>query len=155
MYGAIRCHQIFSVNYGLVKYVDRSELTLNSVCYQIRLSIVISKISSTAKRESFGFTLSALGMSHFILNDGGYLQFVPALQFFFDFRAAIADSTIIEILYSPDCDIGFLEDNCESSRFSALSHAYDSSVNGALAACGLAGRVHLSILSPQTGRRGW
>lgn len=53
-------------------------------------------------------SLSALGIAQFALNDGTTIEFPPSLQLAFDFRDAIANSVIQEILLAPDPDSGFL-----------------------------------------------
>lgn len=47
-------------------------------------------------------------MGKFVLNDGSALDFPPSLHVVFDFRAAVTDGTVREILCAPDCDLSFL-----------------------------------------------
>jgi hypothetical protein len=49
----------------------------------------------------------------FTLDDGSIMEFPAILQAPFDFRAAIADGTIKQILGGPDCDAGFLQDELQ------------------------------------------
>ena len=53
-------------------------------------------------------SLSAPGIGKFALSDGSTMDFPASLQVAFDFRAAIADGTIRQILCAPDCDSSFL-----------------------------------------------
>jgi hypothetical protein len=61
-------------------------------------------------------SLSAPGIGQFALNNGSAIQFPDSLQLFFDFRAAIADQTIEQILYAPDCDSDFLQSELNKLR---------------------------------------
>jgi len=108
-YNGKRCHQIFSVNYGLVEYVVWK-------IHQANMGKRLNPIKYTyfKDRESFEnekelrISLSAIGIGQFSLIDGSVMEFPAHLQVAFDFRAAIADGTIQKILYSPDCDLVFL-----------------------------------------------
>lgn len=53
-------------------------------------------------------SLAALGIGTFVLNDGAVLRFSPSLQVPFDFKAAFADQTVLQVLCAPDCDREFL-----------------------------------------------
>jgi hypothetical protein len=75
MAGLERCHRIFSVNYGLAQYVDRSahraseERAANPIQYAY-----LKDVAYAAERE-LRVTLSAMGMGHFVLADGREIGF--------------------------------------------------------------------------------
>lgn len=101
--------QIFSVNYGLVNYVDwdrhqTNELYLsNPILYTY-----IKDASRFCDENELRISLSAIGIGQFALKDGRKIQFPPSLQLGFDFREAIANEAIREILLAPGADAGFL-----------------------------------------------
>ena len=61
-------------------------------------------------------SLSALGLGEFQLSDGRRMEFPETLQLGFDFRGAMQDSTIIEILCDPHCDSEYLKTELEKLR---------------------------------------
>ena len=103
------CRQIFSINYGLVKYVDWGTHQTNE---QYLANPIIYTYFKDAVRfgeeKELRISLSALGIGHFALKDGTMFQFLPSLQLGFDFRAALANGAIREILVSPEADSGFV-----------------------------------------------
>jgi len=46
-------------------------------------------------------TLSAIGMGHFVLDDGSMMVFPTSLQLPFDFQSTFADGTVQQILHVP------------------------------------------------------
>ena len=46
-------------------------------------------------------TLSAIGMGHFVLDDGSMMVFPTSLQLPFDFQSTFADGTVQQIPYVP------------------------------------------------------
>lgn len=120
-YNGNRCHQIFSVNYGLVEYVERDSHQTNSE----RLANPIQYTYLKAKQRDgqryfeereFRISLSAIGIGQFALRDGSTMEFPPNLQLAFDFQAAIADGAIVKILHSPDADADFLKSELNKLR---------------------------------------
>jgi len=109
-YNRVRCRQIFSVNYGNVDYVDWLTHRLNTdyLPNPIKYTYLKDKGRFSGEKE-LRISLSALGMGEFVLNDRSTVQFPPSLQLAFDFRSAIADQTIQQILCAPDSDAGFLQ----------------------------------------------
>lgn len=109
LYEGNLCHQIFSINYGLVDYVEWDG-------HQTNERYLSNPILYTYLKDAAGFSnekelrisLSAIGIGQFALNDGSKIQFPPSLQLAFDFRAAIATGAIQTILLAPDFDSGFL-----------------------------------------------
>lgn len=116
-----RCHQIFSVNYGLVEYVEWGSHQTNSE----RLANPIQYTYLKAKQREgqrfyeereFRISLSAIGIGQFALRDGSTMEFPSSLQLAFDFQAAIADGTIVKILHSPEADTDFLKSELHKLR---------------------------------------
>lgn len=108
-YDGLRCHQIFSVNYGLVEYVERETHRENAIQLPNPIKYTYLKEKTRfGEEKELRISLSAIGMGHFVLNDGRAMPFPAHLHTAFDFRAAIADGTIGEILCAPDCDSGFI-----------------------------------------------
>jgi hypothetical protein len=99
LYEGKLCHQIFSVNYGLVKYVSWS-------CHQANTTSLPNPVIYTylkdaekfSKEKEFRVSLSAIGIGQFALADNSLIAFHPALELAFDFRNAVANGTIKEIL---------------------------------------------------------
>ncbi len=103
------CRQIFSLNYGLVNYVDwdthqtNEQYLSNPILYTY-----IKNAARFSEEKEFRVSLSAIGIGHFALRDGTLIQFPPSLQLGFDFREAIANTAIREILLAPEADLGLL-----------------------------------------------
>ncbi|MCU7918508.1 MAG: hypothetical protein KZQ95_09150 [Candidatus Thiodiazotropha sp. (ex Epidulcina cf. delphinae)] len=116
-YEGNRCHQIFSVNYGIVEYVEWNSHQTNSeyLANPIKYAYLKDKQRFSEENE-FRISLSAIGIGHFALRDGSIMQFPSNLQLAFDFRSAIADSTIQQILYAPDSDSDFLKTELHKLR---------------------------------------
>lgn len=107
-YDGNRCHQIFSVNYGIVEYIDWDEHQTNTPHLPSPIKYTYLKDKRFSEERELRVSLSAPGIGRFALSDGSTMNFPASLQLAFDFRAAIADGTIQEILRAPDCDSGFL-----------------------------------------------
>ena len=103
------CRQIFSVNFGLVDYVDWDRHQTNE--RYLSNPILYTYIKDAARfgeENELRISLSAIGIGQFALKDGTLIQFPPSLQLEFDFREAIANAAIWEILLAPETDSGFL-----------------------------------------------
>jgi len=109
-YNGNQCHQIFSVNYGTVEYVewDAHQANIEHLPNPIRYTYLKDKKQFSEEKE-LRISLSAIGIGQFALSDGSTMQFPSGLQLTFDFKAAIADGTIQQILYAPDPDSDFLQ----------------------------------------------
>lgn len=107
LYAGTPCKQIFSVNYGLINYVPFSSHQTNAQHLSNPIINTYLKDQSYQQEKEFRVSLSAIGMGQFALNDNSLFEFPPALQLEFDFRQAIADGTIVQILTPPtaSCDI--------------------------------------------------
>ncbi len=116
-YNGNLCYQIFSVNYGLVEYVERDSHQTNSE--RLPNPIVYTYLKDKnlfAEEKELRISLSALGFGHFALQDGSIFEFPPSLSLAFDFQAAFADNTIVKILHSQDTDTSFLKSELQKLR---------------------------------------
>lgn len=107
-YNGNRCHQIFSVNYGIVEYVQWDKHQANAAHLPNPLKYTYLKDQKFADEKELRISLSAPGIGQFALKDGSTMEFPTSLQLGFDFRAAMADRSIEQILCAPDSDSGFL-----------------------------------------------
>jgi hypothetical protein len=107
-YNGQRCRQIFNLNYGIVEYVDWDTHQANVEHLPNPIIYTYLKDKTFQEEKEFRISLSALGMGHFALANGSIMDFPPRMRLSFDFRAAIADETIQQILYGPECDLSFL-----------------------------------------------
>lgn len=103
------CAQIFSVNYGIVDYVDWNTHRENDQRLPNPIRYTYLKDSSRyAPEQELRVSLSALGMGTFAFADGSPMAFSDSLQVQFDFRAAFADGTVKQIMLGPDSNLDFL-----------------------------------------------
>jgi len=109
LYNGARCHQIFSLNYGIVEYVDWDRHQANTAHLQNPLKYTYLKGSQFADEKELRICLSAFGLGQFSLNDGSFMSFPPSLQLEFNCGTALANGTIVQILREPGCDGAFLE----------------------------------------------
>ncbi len=107
-YNGIRCRQIFSVNYGCVEYIERETLQANEETLPNPMKYTYFKDKKYEEEKELRVSLSAIGIGQFQLNDGTMMEFPDHLSVGFDFKAAMADGTIQEILHLPDCNSDFL-----------------------------------------------
>ena len=107
-YNGKRCHQIFSINYGIIEYIEWDRQQANEAHLPNPIKYTYLKGKKFSGDKELRVSLSALGIGQFALNNGNILDFPPSLPMLFDFRAAIEDGTITQILHATDCDSGFL-----------------------------------------------
>ena len=62
-----------------------------------------------ADERELRISLSALGIGHFVLDDGSEIAFPPSLQLDFNYRDAFASGTVAELLYGRDTALGHIE----------------------------------------------
>ncbi|MCR4306341.1 MAG: hypothetical protein NUV42_00050 [Candidatus Yonathbacteria bacterium] len=111
-YDGILCHQIFSVNYGIVEYIDWNTHQINTERLPNPIKYTYLKDEKKFfKEKELRISLSALGIGQF-----GQVQFLPSLQLSFDFKSAIADHTIQHVQYAPDTDPDYLRSELQSLR---------------------------------------
>jgi hypothetical protein len=115
-YNGIRCHQIFSINYGVVEYVPWDIHRANAERLPNPIKYTYLKGDKYRHDREFRISLSAFGIGQFVLNDGSRLDFAPSLQVGFDFKPAFADGTITQLLFAQDCDMGFLRAKLDKLR---------------------------------------
>ncbi len=118
-YGGNRCHQIFSMNYGIVEYIEWDTHQTNTEHLSNPIEYTYLKDKRFSKEKELRISLSAVGIGQFALRDGSTMQFPPNLQLSFDFRAAITDGTIQQILHASDADADFLQVELERLRIVA------------------------------------
>ena len=113
-YNGIRCKQIFSVNYGIVEYVhwnehqENKERPPNPIRYTY-----LKDAEKFSDEKELRISLSAFGMGSFVLDDGREMKFPPGLQLAFDFRSAIDNGIIQELLYAPDSDSNYIREELD------------------------------------------
>jgi Protein of unknown function (DUF2971) len=115
MYGGLRFYNIFSINYGMCKYVDWNAHKRDSSYLANPIEYVYLKDGKYAEEREFRITLSALGLGHFVLNDGTRMQFPAELTLGFDFKIAIMNGVILNLLHSPDCEMTIVSEALRSS----------------------------------------
>lgn len=115
-YNGSRCAQIFSINYGIIKYVEWDSHQLNAEALPNPIMYTFLKDKENFARENeLRISLSAPGIQRFQLN-GKEMEFPRSLQLSFDFRRAIGDGTIQKILYAPGSDTDFLKAELQKLR---------------------------------------
>lgn len=105
----MKCNQIFSINYGIIEYVDWDvhEANEKKLPNPITYTYLKDKTKFSEEKE-FRISLSAIGMGEFALKDGSNLYFPVSLHVPFLFKTAIGDGTLRPMLCAPDTDIDFL-----------------------------------------------
>jgi hypothetical protein len=118
-YDGIRCHQVFSLNYGVVEYVVWDQHRANAEHLPNPISYTYLKDMEFSGEKELRISLSAVGLGKFALADGSMMEFPPSLQAPLDFKEAIAIGSIRQILCAPDSDAGFLKDELQKLRIVA------------------------------------
>ena len=118
MVGAFPCHQIFSINYGVVDYVPRDSHRANTARAPNPIEYAFLKDDRFREERELRVSLSTLGMGHFVLADGTKVDFPPSLTLELDFRGALADGTIVELLASGSTDLLIWQPSWRSWAFS-------------------------------------
>jgi hypothetical protein len=75
-HNGIQCHQIFSVNYGIIEYVDWDRHQANEM--RLLNPIVYTYLKDReqfSEEKELRVSLSAIGMGHFVLDDGSMMVF--------------------------------------------------------------------------------
>jgi hypothetical protein len=128
-YSGIRCHQFFSINYGVVEYVAWDAHRINTERLPNPISYTYLKSDRYREDRELRISLAALGIGQFMLNDGSKLEFPTGLQMGFDFRSAFMGGAITQILYAQDCDRGFLRAELDKLRILAVEKQADAPLN--------------------------
>lgn len=116
LYNGVQCFQIFSVNYGIVEYVDWHAHRANTKFLPNPIQYTYLKDKQFSEEKELRVSLSALAIGHFALGDGTTMQFPSSLQLSFDFKAATGDGTIQQLLLSPETDADFLNGELHKLR---------------------------------------
>jgi hypothetical protein len=121
-YNGLPCRNIFSLNYGVVEYVDFDTHSINTPHLPNPIQYVHLKSAALyANEKELRVTLSAPGMGDFVLNDGSYMALPGSLQVPFDFHAAFTNGVIAKLLCSPDSDREFIRDELHKRRIAVAS----------------------------------
>jgi hypothetical protein len=116
IYDGTRCHQIFSVNYGIVEYVQWDKVRANAECLPNPVRYTYLKDKRYSDEREFRVSLSTLGIGEFALSAGRIMAFPSSLSVAFDFRAAIAEGGIPKILCSQECTADLLHGRLDKLR---------------------------------------
>lgn len=108
LYNGVLCKHIFSVNYGIVEYIDWDSYQANAKHLPNPIMYTYMKAMRFSPEKELRVSLSAFGLGFFVLNDGTTIDFPMSMQVPFDFQAALADGTIQKVLCALDCDKDFL-----------------------------------------------
>jgi len=103
------CRQIFSVNYGLVNYVPWGTHRTNEEYLSNPILYTYIKDDQFEEDKELRISLSAIGIGQFALANGTLVEFPSSIRFGFNFRNAIDDLTIRQVLLAPEADSGFLK----------------------------------------------
>jgi len=100
--GENRFRQIFSINYGVVEYVDRQAHALHPVRMANPLQFTFLKDKGYASEMEMRVALSAQGIGQFVMNNGTRMELPSALRMHFDYREAFSGGAVTEILCPPN-----------------------------------------------------
>ena len=109
VYNGNRCRQFFSLNYGIVQYVDWKE---HQVCKERLPNPIIYtylKDAIYSSESELRISLSALGIGQFTQSNGSAIEFPNIIQFHFNFKAAYSEGIITQLQSTPDCDLDKLK----------------------------------------------
>lgn len=118
LYAGAQCKQIFSLNYGIVHYVDWDRHQANVDHLPNPIVYTFLKAKRFDAEKELRIALSAPGVGHFALDDRRQIAFPPGLQAPFDFRAAIAEATIQQVLCARETDAASLQFELEKRGIS-------------------------------------
>ena len=110
LYRDVRCYDVFSINYGVVEYVDWAQHQANSPHSPNPLTYTYLKDANFAAEKELRISLSALGMGQFVIGDGIAIEFPSSLTMAFDFHRAYTVGAIRKILSAPGREVNFLDD---------------------------------------------
>ena len=119
LYNGIQLKQIFSVDYGIVEYVDRHNYQANTDSCPNPILYTYLKDDRFEAEKELRITLSASGMGKFILNNGQEVNFPGTRSLYFNYKVAFVDHTIQQILKPPDDDPDFLKTELNKLGFEA------------------------------------
>jgi hypothetical protein len=111
--GGLVLHQIFDLNYGIVRYVDWDNHQANTERLPNPIEYTYMKAERFRAEKELRVTLSTIGLGHFVLNFRSEMVFPPSTLLHFDFRAALMDGTIRRLLCPPETDAAYLRAELE------------------------------------------
>jgi hypothetical protein len=119
LYKGLRCRQIFSINYGIIEYVDWNvnEADAKMLPNPIKYTYLKNK-TKFSKEKEFRISLSAIGIGEFAIKDGSNMQFPPSLHVPFSFKRAIQNCTIRPMLCDTKTDVSFLYNELKALHIS-------------------------------------
>jgi hypothetical protein len=120
-YNGNKYKQIFSIDYGIVEYVEWKECRVNLESLPNPIKYTYLKDHAFAEEKELRIALSALGVWQFVSEDGSPMIFPEHLEMAFDFQKAVADEVIKKIEFSPDCNSEWLY--AELNKVSIISRA--------------------------------
>lgn len=104
----VQCRQIFSINYGIVEYIDWDRHRLNIEHLPNPVLYNYLKAERFRAEHELRVSLSAIGIGKLFLGSQA-MHLPPGLQLQFDFRTAMAEGGVRSIEVGPDCDPAWLE----------------------------------------------
>ncbi len=104
----VRCRQIFSINYGIVDYVDWDQHQFNAEHLPNPILYTYLKAVHFSAERELRVSLSAIGMGKLAFGDQ-VMDLPTSLQAPCDFRAGLAEGGLRSIEIGPDCDVTWLE----------------------------------------------
>ena len=107
-YQGVPCRQFFSVNYGIVSYVDWANHQANDERLPNPVAYTYLKDSRFSAERELRVSLAAPGIGKLVFG-GTEFDFPRSIPVAFDFRAAFADGTLERLELAPDGDRAFLE----------------------------------------------
>ena len=111
--GDVICHQIFDINYGIVKYVDWDRHQANTEWLPNPIQYTYMKAMRFSAENELRVSLSTIGLGTFVSKDGSTMDFPASTQLHFDVRAALADGTIRRLLCVQETDTAYLRAELE------------------------------------------
>lgn len=103
-YSGANFDQIFSINYGMVEYVDRSVYRLNQKHLANPIQYTYAKDLRDSGDNELRISLSALGIGQYSLQGKGTLNFPTTLQLAFDMKVALSSGVVTKLLLGTGAD---------------------------------------------------
>lgn len=114
--GEIWCKQIFSINYGIVEYVDRESHRNNETVLPNPISYLFLKDKRYQDEKELRISLTAIGIGRFESDPGIPLIFPAGLSLQLEFKKAIDAGIIVGIIVSPDANRAYIGEALEKIR---------------------------------------
>lgn len=114
----IAAQQIFSINYGIIQYIDLNDHQTNEKYLSNPIKYSFLKSNEYVAENELRILLSAPGVGEFILGEKS-LDFKDHLHMTFNYADAFRAGIITQILTAENCDKNFLKD--ELGKFNIFS----------------------------------